>query len=243
MNDVDSVKENQLLAALPGESLSRLLPGMETVTLPPAEILYNYNDELSHIYFPGRNTVVSFLCTSDERENVEIGLCGNEGAVGVAALFGVTTTAHQNLVQVPGIGFRLSVSAARDEFQRGGRFQELLLKFNHALFIQVAQTALCNRLHSDEERLARWLLLSNDRVSSDQLPLPRELLAKLLGRSLSRASLTAALLESAGLIRYNGAELSIVDREKLEGVACSCYWVARRQAAKVLEIATVSGSK
>jgi CRP-like cAMP-binding protein len=243
MHDVDSVKENQLLAALPRETLDRLLPGMETVTLPPGEILYNYNDDLSHMYFPGRNCVVSFLCTSDERENVEVGLCGNEGAVGVAGLFGVTTTPHQSLVQVPGMGYRLPMAPARAEFRLGGRFQELLLKFNHALFIQIAQTALCNRLHSDEERLARWLLLSNDRIKSDQLPLPRELLAKLLGRSLSRGSLTARLLESAGLIRYNGSELAIIDRERLEAVACSCYWVARRQAASVLETVMVSDSK
>jgi CRP-like cAMP-binding protein len=232
---INSVKENQLLAALPADVLERLLPAMEPVILPPAEILYDYDDALTHTYFPGKNSVVSFLCRTDERENVEVGLCGNEGAVGVPGLFGVQTSAHQNLVQVPGTGFRMAIEAAREEFRRGGRFQELILKFNHSLFIQVSQTALCNRLHSDEERLARWLLLSNDRVNANQLPLPRELLAKLLGRSLSTASLTVSLLESAGLVTYNGSELSIVNREKLETVSCSCYWVARREAAKALE--------
>jgi CRP-like cAMP-binding protein len=239
MHDINSVKENQLLAALPADSLERLLPAMESVILPPAEILFDYEDALTHLYFPGKNSVVSFQCRTDERENVEVGLCGNEGAVGVAGLFGVETSAQENLVQVPGTGFRLAIEAARNEFRRGGRFQELVLKFNHSLFIQVSQTALCNRLHSDEERLARWLLLSNDRVNADQLPLPRELLAKLLGRSLSTASLTVTLLERAGLITNNGSELGIVNREKLEMVSCSCYWVVRREAAKVLKSSSV----
>jgi CRP-like cAMP-binding protein len=236
MHDINGVEDNQLLAALPAESLDRLRPELERVVFPPAEILYNYNDDLTHLYFPGRNTIVSFLCTTDEHDNVEIGLCGNEGVVGVPALYGIGTTPHQNLVQVPGAGFRLRISVARDEFRRGGRFQQLLLRFDHSLFIQVSQTALCNRLHSDEERLARWLLLSNDRVNSRQLPIPRALLAKLLGRSLSAASLIVTILERAGLISYDGAELAIADREKLETVACSCYWVVRRQAARVLEV-------
>ena len=235
MQDSNAIAENLLLAALPKASQERILPSLEQVALAPADILYNFDDNLDYIYFPARNTVVSFLCTTDERDHVEVGLCGNEGAVGVAGLFGAEVASHQNLVQIPGTGFRIPLAAAREEFRRGERFQELLLKFQHSLFVQVAQTALCNRLHSDEERLVRWLLLSNDRVNSQQLPLPRELLAKLLGRSLSAASLTVNLLENAGLVRYNGAELIIPDREKLETVSCSCYWVVRRQLGKVLE--------
>ena len=235
MEDSNAIGENLLLGALPKKSLERILPSMEQVALAPADILYNFDDDLDYIYFPARNTVVSFLCTTDEHDHVEVGLCGNEGAVGVSGLFGADVAFHQNLVQVPGTGFRLPMQAARAEFRRGERFQELLLKFEHSLFVQVAQTALCNRLHSDEERLTRWLLLSNDRINSQQLPLPRELLAKLLGRSLSAASLTVSLLENAGLVRYNGAELVITDREKLETVSCSCYWVVRRQLGKVLE--------
>lgn len=235
MQDTNAIAENLLLGALSKETLERLLPSMEQVVLPPGEILYNFDDDLEYIYFPARNTVISLLCTTDEHDHVEVGLCGNEGAVGVAGVFGAELASHQNLVQVPGTGFRLPMSAAREEFRRGERFQELLLKSEHSLFVQVAQTALCNRVHSDEERLVRWLLLSNDRVHSQQLPLPRELLAKLLGRSLSAASLTVSLLESAGLVRYNGSELVIPDRDKLENVSCSCYWVVRRQLQKVLE--------
>jgi hypothetical protein len=234
------IKENLLLAAMAEDCLERLLPSLEPVAMPSAEILYNFNDDLTHLYFPGRSTVVSLLCTTDEDDDVEVGLCGNEGAVGIAGLCGVDTTSHQNLVQVPGGGFRLGMSAARDEFRRGECFQELLLRFEHSLFVQVSQTALCNRIHSDEERLARWLLLSADRMDDNQLPLPRALLAKLLGRSPGRARLTARLLESAGMIHYKGEQLIISDRESLESTACSCYWVGRRQAQKVLEPSRVS---
>jgi CRP-like cAMP-binding protein len=235
MNDPSEVRENQLLAALPAESLERLLPSLENILLPPGEILLNFEDELTHLYFPKRNTIVSLVCRGDEDVGVGIGLCGNEGTIGMLGLLGAETTPQQSVVQVPGSASRLNMAIARNEFRLGGRFQELMLMFMHVLFIQVAQTALCNRIHSDEERLARWLLLSNERIESNQLPLPPELLAKLLGRNLSSFSLTAGILQRAGFIAYNGRELTILDRELLESVACNCYWVVRRQAARVLE--------
>jgi len=230
--DTDEIRENELLAALPSADFERLLPRLERVVLPPFEILYDFDDEITHVYFPNRNTVVSTLCTTDEKVNVEVALCGNEGAAGLSAVFGAATSPYQNLVQVPGTGSRLTIADAKEEFKRGGAFQELLLRFTHQLLLQTSQTALCNRIHSDEERLARWLLLSDDRIASNQLPLPRELLAKLLGRNHSGVSIAASSLEKAGLITYNGAELVIVDRESLESVACSCYWIVRRQVAQ-----------
>ncbi len=235
MKDQSELRENQLLAALPEIELERILPHLESVLLPPGEVLYDFGDELTHIYFPNKNAVVSSSCNADEHASVEVGLCGNEGAVGFSALFGSQTTPHQSLVQVPGSASRLPVASARDEFRRGERFQELILRFSQAMFVQVAQTALCNRLHSDEERLARWLLLSNDRIEFQQLPLTRELMAKLLGRSASQASLTVAILQKAGLIHYKDSQVVITDREKLESAACSCYWVVRREAAKILD--------
>jgi hypothetical protein len=142
---------------------------------------------------------------------------------------------QQNLVQVPGTASRLEMGTARNEFALGGRFQEIILLFFHALFIQVSQTALCNRIHSDQERLARWLLLSHDRIETHKMPLPPEFLAKLLGRSRSQAVLIAATFQQAGWVHYDGAELTITDRDALESVACSCYWVAKRQLAKLLQ--------
>lgn len=231
--DVDEIRENQLLAALPSDIFQRLLLRIERVVLPPFEVVYDFDDEITHLYFPNRNTVISTLCRTDEQVNVEVGLCGNEGAAGLSGIFGIAASPFQNLVQVGGTGSRLTVQDAREEFQRSGAFQDLLMRFIHSLLLQTSQTALCNRIHSDEERLARWLLLSNDRVNTNQLPLPRELLAKMLGRNHSGVSVAAATLERAGLIKYNCAELEIIDRENLESVACSCYWVVKRQVASL----------
>ena len=229
--DANEIRENEVLAALPSSDFERLLPRLERVLLPPFEILFDFDDEITHLYFPNRNTVISTLCRTDEQVNVEVSLCGNEGVAGLSGIFGVATSPYQNLVQVPGTGTRLTLADAKQEFKLGGAFQDLLLRFTASLLLQTSQTALCNRIHSDEERLARWLLLSNDRIETNQLPLPRELLAKLLGRNYSGVSVAASALERAGLIRYNGAELEILDREKLETVTCSCYWVVKRHTA------------
>ena len=226
--ETNEILENQVLAGLPSDVFERLLPQLERVVLPPFEILYDFDDEVTHVYFPNFNSVVSMLCRTDEQVNVEVGLCGNEGAVGLNPLFGITTSPFQHLVQVPGTGSRLTIEAASQEFRLGGAFQEALLRFTQSVLVQTSQTALCNRIHSDEERLARWLLLSDDRIETNQLPLPRELLAKMLGRNHSGVSVAASSLERAGLIAYNGAELVILDREKLETVTCSCYWVVKR---------------
>ena len=234
--DTQEIRENELLAALPSEDFERLLPRLERVVLPPFEVLYDFDDEITHIYFPNRNTVISTLCRTDEQVNVEVALCGNEGAAGLSGVFGTTASPYQNLVQVPGTGSRLPIGDAKQEFKRGGAFQDQLLRFTNLLLLQTSQTALCNRTHSDEERLARWVLLSNDRIESNQLPLPRELLAKMLGRNHSGVSIAASTLEKAGLITYNGSELVIVDRERLESVACSCYWIVKRQAGKLVKL-------
>ena len=161
--------------------------------------------------------------------NVEVALSGNEGIVGFSGLFGVTLSPYQNLVQVPGAGWKLPIDYAQQEFKRSGAFQNSVLKFVHSFLVLVSQTALCNRIHNDEERLARWLLLSKDRIEDRQLQLPRDLLAKMLGKSRSGVTVSTAMLERAGIIAYNNSELTILDREKLESVCCSCYWVAKRQ--------------
>ena len=231
--DTDEIRENELLGALPAQDFGRLLPHLERVVLPPFEILYDFGDEITHVYFPNRNSVVSTLCKTDEKVNIEVALCGNEGVIGLSAVFATATSPYQHLVQVPGTGSRLTLAEAKEEFKRGGSFQQLLLRFTHSLLLHTSQTALCNRIHSDEERLARWLLLSDDRIESHQLPLPRELLAKMLGRNHSGVSIAASTLEKAGLITYNGAELVILDRERLENVACSCYWVVKRHGKAI----------
>ena len=225
------IRENELLAALPPDAFERLLPHLELIALPPFQILYDFDQIITHLYFPHRNTLMSTLCRTDEEVNVEVAMCGNEGAVGLSGILGYTTSPYQILVQVPGAGTGLALNEAKNEFSRCGAFHDLLLDYTHSLLLQVSQTALCNRIHSDEERLARWLLFSHDRVESRQLPLPREVLGKMLGRNFAGVSVAASSLHRAGMITYNGAELVIVDREKLEAVTCSCYWLLKRQTA------------
>jgi CRP-like cAMP-binding protein len=236
----NEIRENELLASLPSEIFGRLLPHLEPIVLPPLEVLYDFEDPITHVYFPNRNTVISTLSRADEDVNVEVAICGNEGAVGLSGILGSTNSSYQNLVQAPGTGTRLAMEDARNEFSRCGVFHDVLLNYTNSLLLQVSQTSVCNRIHSDEERLARWLLLSNDRIQTQQLPLPRELLAKMLGRNLAGVSVAASILQRAGMITYNGAELVILDREQLEAVACSCYWIVKRQAAKVSQRRKVS---
>jgi hypothetical protein len=227
--DVAEIKENVLLARLPSDVFDRLLPYLEICPLPMLKVLYDFDDSVTHLYFPNRSSIISTLCRTDEHINVEVALCGNEGMAGFTSICGMANSPFQNLVQVPGTASRLPMGYATEEFRRGGVFQELVVGFMNSSLVQTSQTALCNRIHSDQERLARWVLLSDDRAQAGQLPLPRDLLAKMLGRNHSGVSVAAAVLERAGLIRYDGAELVIIDREKLESVVCSCYWVVRRQ--------------
>jgi Crp-like helix-turn-helix domain len=231
-NEAGEIRENKLLAALPPDAFERLLPHLEPTALPQMKTLYDFDDTITHLYFPNRNAVISTLCRADEDVKVEVGLCGNEGAVGLSGLLGFAQSPYQNLVQVPGTGTRLALEEAKSEFSRCGAFHDVLLNYTHSFLLQVSQTALCNRIHSDDERLARWLLLSHDRIQHRQLPLPRELLGKMLGRNFAGVSVAASTLQRAGMITYNGAELVILDREKLESVACSCYWLIKRQASK-----------
>lgn len=226
---VQEIRGNALLAALPSEIFARLLPHLELCPLSMANVLYDFDDRVTHLYFPNRSAIVSTLCRTDEHINIEVALCGNEGLVGFTSICGNAPSPFQNLVQVPGTASRLPLEYATQEFRRGGLFQEFVVGFMNSSLIQTSQTALCNRIHSDEQRLARWVLLSDDRAQAGHLPLPRDLLAKMLGRNHSGVNVAASVLERAGLIRYDGAELLIVDREKLESVACSCYWVVRRQ--------------
>jgi CRP-like cAMP-binding protein len=229
----NEIKENEILGALSAEDFARVQPKLEFAALPLFQVLYDFGTPIEHLYFPTRNTIVSMLCRSDERIQVEVTLCGSEGAVGMSALFGLPASPFQHLVQVAGASYRMSIADAMEEFRRGEGLQSLLMKFMNAQIMEVSQTALCNRIHSDEERLARWLLISHDRVEFNQLPLPRDLLAKMLGRNHSGVSVAASTLQRSGLITYNGAEIEILDRERLETVACSCYWVIKRQIARL----------
>lgn len=221
---------NRLLAALPAEDYQRLQPHLEFVTLPLRQSIYEAGDPITTVYFP-RSAMVSLVATLEDGSTMEAGLVGQEGMTGIAALLGGTTKAHRAFVQVAGDGWRLKVSVLQEEFDRGGALQKLLLRYVQALFTQVAQTGVCNRFHTTEERLARWLLLVADAVQSEEFPLTQEFIAQMIGVRRSGVTVAAGMLSHAELIRYTRGHINIVDRKGLEEFSCECYSVVRDEFA------------
>jgi CRP-like cAMP-binding protein len=171
----------------------------------------------------------SLLCTSQDANAVEVAVTGWEGFVGFAPLMGGDSSPHQVISQIPGAALRIKASALHEVFHDGQQVRTLLLRYVQAVFGQISQTALCNRIHSVEERLGRWVLVSRDRTENHQLPLTHEFLARMLGVNRSTVSLTAATLQKAGLIRYSRGKFTVLDRERLQEVACDCYSIVREQ--------------
>ena len=228
-NSPGEVPENNLLAALPSHELERLLPHLETVDLSLGSILYDFDDAITHLYFPNRSCIVSMLCTSERETQVEVALIGNEGVAALNNFLGPIPSPVQYLVQSPGTATRLSLAAMKAECDGGGKLQALLLRFSGALMSQIAQTALCNHVHTNVERLARWLLLSHDRSESDLMPLSHDLIAKMLNWNTAGVKRAIGNLRTCGIVRYNGTELKILDREVLENVACACYAIVKNR--------------
>lgn len=215
--------DNRLLAALPSEEFERLVPCLELVSLAPGEVLYESGERIRHVYFPNRNTLVSLNITIDDGTCVEVGVVGNEGMIGVQAFLGAGTTPTRIAVQIAGSAMRVRADVLREEFNRGGPLQALLLRYMHALFAQVLLTAACNHLHSVEERFSRWLLMIHERVWLDELPLTQELISRRLGAHRSSVSEACDTLRREGLIRYKRGKITILDREGLKSAACGCY--------------------
>ena len=226
--------ENRILAALPRAEYERLAPHLQEVSLPLGTILYDYDEALTHVYFPNNDTLGSLLSTTDHDTSIEVGVTGGEGVLGFSVLMGLDATPHRILIQIPGSALKIKSSVIRQEFKQGGRLQDLVLRYTHALLTQVSQTALCNRLHSVEARLARWLLTVHDRVKADQFPLTHDFLARMLGANRATVSLTAATIQQAGFIRYSRGKLSVLDREGLEDAACECYGIVKKRYAEIL---------
>ncbi|HZU43974.1 MAG TPA: Crp/Fnr family transcriptional regulator [Terriglobales bacterium] len=225
---VSKSAENRLLAALPRDSYQRLEPDLQLVNLTHGQVLYEFGAPVDYVYFPQRNAMVSLLCTAEDGSSVEVGVTGWEGMVGISAFMGGTATPYLTLVQMAGAAHKLRAEVLLREFRRSEPLQTALLRYASALLAQISQTALCNRIHTVEERLSRWILVSQDRTEAKQLPLTHEFLAHMLGTSRSTVSLTAATLQQAGLIRYTRGKISVVDRDRLETVACSCYAIVKR---------------
>jgi len=228
-----SMIENHLLAALPVEDLAHISPQLVLVDMPLGKVLYESGGALSHVYFP-TTSIVSLLYVMEDGSSAEIAIVGNDGLIGIALFMGGETTPSRAIVQSAGHAYRLDARILKDEFRRGGSMQRLLLRYTQALITQMAQTAVCNRHHSIDQQLCRWLLLSLDRLPSSELKMTQELIANMLGVRRSGVTEAALKLQDAGLIRYNYGHIEVLDRSGLENRVCECYGVVRREFDRLL---------
>lgn len=225
-HDPSETARNRLIAALPDEVQRRIAPHLEAVRFRLGEVVYESGQRLTHVHFPV-DCIVSLLYTMADGATAEIGMVGAEGVVGIALFMGGETMPSRAVVQSAGQALRMPAEALQEEFRRGGPFQLALLRFTQALITQMSQTAACNRLHEIEQRLCRWLLLSRDRLQSDELLLTQELIAGMLGVRREGVSVAAGALQAAGLIRYARGRITILDRAGLEARTCECYRAVR----------------
>jgi CRP-like cAMP-binding protein len=225
--------ENRLLAALPRDEYERLLPTLQQVSFSLGEVVYEFAERLDYVFFP-TTSIVSLLYTMENGSSAEMGLTGNDGVVGIALFMGGGTMPNRAVVQSAGAAIRMKAKLLQDEFARGGKFQHLLLRYTQALITQISQTAVCNRLHSVEQQLCRWLLLSHDRVNSDELIMTQELIADMLGVRREGVTVAAGHLQDAGAISYVRGRIQILDRQKLEQTVCECYRVVKDEFDRLL---------
>ena len=225
--------KNHLLAALPHAESQRWLRLMEPVDLPLGEVLYESGTTLSHVYFP-TTAIISLLYVMENGASAEIAVVGNEGIVGISLFMGGESTSSRAVVQSAGKGFRLKAQLMKQEFNRAGPVLHLLLRYTQALITQMSQTAVCNRHHSLDQQLCRWLLLSLDRLDGNQLVMTQELIANMLGVRREGVTEGALKLQQAGLIRYARGHISVLDRPGLEKRSCECYSVVKREYDRLL---------
>jgi CRP-like cAMP-binding protein len=226
---------NQILAVLPSEIYQRLLPDLECIPLRLGQQIYAAGETLKYVYFPA-TAIVSLLYTMEDGRSAEIGIVGNDGVLGIAVFMGGESVPNRAVVQSGGIAFRMRADVLASEFRRTGILQSILLRYTQSLIAQMSQTAVCNRLHSVEQQLCRWLLLSHDRLASNELIMTQELIADMLGVRREAVSHEAARLQDSGLISYHRGHITILDRSGLEGRACECYGVVRREAERLMSL-------
>jgi len=228
----DSIK-NHLLGALPHAESQRWLPLLESVDLPLGQVLYESGIALSHVYFP-TTAIVSLLYVMENGASAEIAVVGNEGIVGISLFMGGESTPSRAVVQSAGKGLRLNAQMMKQEFDRAGPVLHLLLRYTQALITQMAQTAVCNRHHSLDQQLCRWLLLSLDRLEGNQLVMTQELIANMLGVRREGVTAGALKLQHAGLIQYARGHITVLDRAGLEKRSCECYAVVKKEYDRLL---------
>jgi CRP-like cAMP-binding protein len=232
-SSLSNPRQNRLLAALPAADYERLFPQLELITLPLGEVLYESGGTLAYVYFP-TDSIVSLLYVMQDGASAEIAVTGYEGLVGIALFMGGETTPSRAVVQSAGSAYRLRAAFLKKEFDDGGPLQHLALRYTQALITQMAQTAVCNRHHSVEQQLCRWLLLSLDRLPSNELTMTQELIANMLGVRREGVTEAAGRLQKAGLIEYSRGHIVVVNRPKLEARVCECYAVVKKEYDRLL---------
>ncbi len=232
-NALHNPLQNHLLAALPADDFARLVAHLEGVPMPLGEALYEPGSQLRHAYFP-TTAIVSLHYVTESGASAETAGVGNEGVVGVSLFMGGDTTCSSAVVQTAGYGYRLDRHVLKAEFERAGALQRLLLRYAQALMTQMAQTAVCNRHHSLEQQLCRWLLLTLDRLPTRELTMTQELVAGMLGVRREGVTEAAGKLQRAGLISYRRGHISVIDRKGLEAQTCECYGVVKKEMNRLL---------
>jgi len=233
LKELSTASGNGLLSALPSAEYERLSPHLELVRLTPGKILCNVGDIVRHAYFP-KDGMVSLISMTEDGRTIEVAMIGNEGMTGIPIILRSNVAPYQVMVQLAGNALRIRAGALREEFNQAGKLQDLLLRYTHSLLIQVAQSTACNRFHTVEERLCRWLLVSHDHVQTDTIQLTQEFLSYMLGVPRTSVTMIAVALQKEGLIRYNRGRIMILNRRSLESAACECYRRVREGSSNFL---------
>jgi CRP-like cAMP-binding protein len=234
MTDNYHPQQNHLLAALSTDTYSRLQPHLELMSFPLGMVLYESGDTLHHVYFP-LDSIVSLLYVMKNGASAEISVVGNEGLIGIALFMGGESTTNRAIVQSAGHAYRLKGQRLKSEFHLHGDMLHLMLRYTQSLLTQMAQTAVCNRHHSIDQQLCRWLLLSLDRLPGNQLTMTQELIANMLGVRREGVTDAAGKLQKKGVIEYHRGQITVLDRPKLEQLSCECYSVVKQETERLLE--------
>jgi len=233
MSSLHSPKQNHLLDALPAEDYARLLPDLELVAMPLGWAIYESGSHMDHLYFP-TTSIVSLLYVTENGASAEIAITGNEGLIGISLFMGGESTPSRAVVQSEGHAYRLKEIVLKKEFALGGQLQHLALRYTQALITQMSQTAVCNRHHSVDQQLCRWLLLSLDRLQGNELRMTQELISNMLGVRREGVTEAAGKLQAAGLIHYSRGKITVLDRPGLEQRVCECYAVVKKEFDRLL---------
>lgn len=236
MSAIENDKEisvNHLLAALPAKEFDLIKPKLKPVSFELGESIYEFGEKMDYVYFP-TTVIISLLYIMENGATAEIGIVGNDGLLGIALFMGGETTTNRAIVQSAGDAFKMSAEDMKAEFAKGSTFQKLLLRYTQALMTQISQTAVCNRLHSVEQQLCRWILLSHDRLQNDKLKMTHALISNMLGVRREGVTLAAQKIAKKKLIKNSRGTITIIDREGLENAVCECYTVVNIEYNRLL---------